>query len=86
VNAYAQCFEEIGVQIAASDEALAWLMRIELRCAVAWAEAYAARHACATILASSREGEPSNDERDWRRAWIEVRSRKFGTVPQWSAP
>lgn len=81
---YALQFEQ---QVAHSDEALAWLERIEIRCAAAWAEAYAAGHGEAHLIAASSGGNvtriPSSDERDWRRAWIEVRSRKFGTVPQW---
>jgi hypothetical protein len=79
---------EMLAQIAHSDHALAWLMRVELRCAAAWAEAYAAHHAGATLIASNErpDGDLSNSERDWRRAWIEVRARRFGTVPVWSQP
>jgi len=83
--------ELLARQIAHSDEALSWLLRIEIRCGAAWAEACVRKECAPTVIASSAaraagapEGEPSDDERDWRRAWIEIRSRRFGIVPQWS--
>lgn len=87
MSTYLGHFEAMAEQIAHNDEALSWLMRIELHCAASWAEAYAATEAAPRLIASGVRGVthiPSDDERDWRRAWLEVRSRKFGRVPQWS--
>ena len=75
----------IAQAIAASERAqerIAWLERIELRCAARWAMALDDITGKPARAIATHEGEPPSDERDWRRAWIQVRSLRGGTQVQ----
>lgn len=70
--------EPLIAEVDANDAKMSGLLRIELRCAAAWAEAYAVESSRPRLITSSAEGEAASDERDWRRAWIQVRGLRFG--------
>lgn len=65
-----------------AQERVSWLERIELRCAAAWASALASVTGSPAHAIATNEGEPPSDERDWRRAWIQVHALRDGVQTQ----
>lgn len=73
-------------EIAERDHELSLLERVEIQCARQWAEAYARISGKPAQIIATMEGAPLADERDWRRAWIEIRALKFGARVVWDYP
>lgn len=70
--------------IAASEriqDRVSWLERIELYCAAEWAASLDGATGQARVVTGD-QGEPPSEERDWRRAWIQVHSLRCGTQVQ----
>lgn len=65
-----------------AQERVSWLERIELRCSAEWAASLAAITGKAAEASATNEGEPPSDERDWRRAWIQIRNLRDGLQTQ----
>ena len=75
----------IGQVISESERAqerVSWLERIERRCAAEWAASLAAITGKPAEASVTNEGEPPSDERDWRRAWIQIRNFRDGLQTQ----